>query len=121
MAKTAQEMVIEAKARIQEIMVEQFKTMLDENKDLMILDVREGEETQNGAIRGAQLLPRGFLELKIENLEPRRDRTIVVYCAGGMRSALAADTLTQMGYRNIYSLVGGFKAWLEGGNPAQRP
>ena len=120
MTKTAQEMVIEAKARIQEIMVDQFKTMLDENKDLLILDVREGEETQNGAIPGAQLLPRGFLELKIENLEPRRKRTIVVYWGGGMRSALAADTLKQMGYGNIYSLVGGFKAWLEGGNPAQR-
>ncbi len=121
MAKTAQEMVIQAKARIQEIMVDQFKTMLDESKDLMILDVREGEETQNGAIRGAQLLPRGFLELRIENLEPRRDRTIVVYCSGGVRSALAADTLTQMGYRNIYSLVGGFKAWVEDGNLPQRP
>ena len=121
MAKTAQEMVIEAKARIQEIMVDQFKTMLDEKKDLLILDVREGEETQNGVIPGARLLPRGFLELKIENLEPRRDRTILVYCSGGMRSALAADTLRNMGYENIYSLVGGFKAWVEVGNPAQRP
>ncbi len=121
MAKSDMDMVSEARGRIDEIGAGEMRRLLEERADVLVLDVREGDEVAAGTLPGAQWIPRGFLELKIEGLEPRREREIVVYCAGGVRSALAADTLRQMGYQKARSLAGGFKGWIGGGHPVRRP
>lgn len=77
----------------------------------MVVDVREPDEVAQGQIPGAHAIPRGFLELKIEDLENDRQREIILYCAGGNRSALAAESLQRMGYQRVQSLIGGFAAW----------
>src|SRR5690606_22937192 len=75
------------------------------------LDVREPDEYEQGALPGAVHIPRGHLESQIENRVPAKDTPLVVYCAGGTRSAFAADTLTQLGYTDVVSVVGGFNKW----------
>ncbi|MFN2568374.1 MAG: molybdopterin-synthase adenylyltransferase MoeB [Candidatus Dormibacteria bacterium] len=87
----------------------------DEPGRRTLIDVRETGEFQQGHIPGAHHLSRGFLELQIENRVPRRDTPITLYCAGGTRSLLAAQTLRQMGYRDVRSLAGGFQAWKQKG------
>ena len=109
--KTFQELVQEAKSRIREISQEELKQWLAENKDVVLLDVREPEDFKAGAIPGAVNLPRGILELEIDDVVPNQDKTVVAYCGGGSRSALAADTLQVMGYENVYSLQGGWRQW----------
>ncbi|MBX3465840.1 MAG: molybdopterin-synthase adenylyltransferase MoeB [Planctomycetes bacterium] len=87
----------------------------------VLLDVRELEEVKGGKIPGAVHIPRGFLELRVEDEVPDRDAEVVVYCAGGTRSLFAADTLRRMGYQRVASLQGGFRAWAEAGQPVERP
>jgi sulfur-carrier protein adenylyltransferase/sulfurtransferase len=86
-----------------------------------IVDVRELEEVKQGKVPGAIHIPRGFLELRIEDEVAERDRPLVVYCAGGVRSLFAADTLRKMGYADVRSLTGGFRAWSEAGQPVETP
>ncbi len=85
----------------------------------LLIDTREPAEWAAGHIPGAMPVPRGILESKIEQLAPDVDQPIVLYCASGGRSALAADSLQRMGYRNVRSLAGGFNAWREAGHPVQ--
>lgn len=80
-----------------------------------LIDVREPDETASGAIGGSLLIPRGMLELQIEASVPDLDRPVVVLCAGGTRSALAAKTLQDMGYASVVSVAGGFNAWKDAG------
>jgi molybdopterin/thiamine biosynthesis adenylyltransferase/rhodanese-related sulfurtransferase len=87
----------------------------------LILDVRERDEWQEGHVPGAQHLPRGFLELRIESVEPERARPIVVYCAGGVRSLFAAEALRKLGYQSVTSLEGGFGAWKDAGLDFSQP
>lgn len=82
-----------------------------------LLDVREDHEWQAGRIPEAQHLGRGILERDIEKLIPDLDAPIILYCGGGYRSALAAESLQQMGYRRVYSLAGGFRGWKDAGRP----
>ncbi len=84
---------------------------------LVVLDVREPDETAAGVVPGALVIPRGLLELRIEGAVPERGRPIVVMCAGGTRSALAAATLAELGYTDVASLAGGMTAWLAAGQP----
>ena len=77
----------------------------------VIVDVREKDETDAGMLPGAKPVPRGFLELRIEETVPDRGADVVLYCAGGTRSLLAARTLKDMGYTRVRSLAGGFSAW----------
>jgi rhodanese-related sulfurtransferase len=121
MAKSGMDLVNEARGRIQETSVEAVRKLVDGKADVVLLDVREADEVAGGLIPGARWVPRGFLELKMEALEPRREREVVVYCAGGVRSALAADTLRQMGYDKVRSMAGGFRTWIGAGHPVQRP
>ena len=86
----------------------------------LLIDTREPAEWAAGHIPGATLLPRGILEGKIEDLAPDVDQPIVVYCASGGRSALAAESLQRMGYRKVLSLAGGFNAWQEAGYRVER-
>jgi phage shock protein E len=81
----------------------------------LLIDVREADEFSKEHAVGAKHLSRGVLELKIEELEPNVDRPIVLYCGGGKRSALAAESLQRMGYENVSSLADGFKAWKAAG------
>lgn len=87
----------------------------------VVLDVREPDEYEQGALPGAIHIPRGFLELQVEGKIPDHDAHIVVYCAGGARSALAADALTQMGYTDVVSMGGGFNKWKDEGRTWRAP
>src|SRR5262245_33597269 len=107
MAETTADILARLRKEIREI----GPSELDPGSGVAILDVREGDEVADGHIAGAKTIPRGFLELKIENEIADRARPVVVYCAGGTRSLLAADTLRRLGYRDVASLRGGFKAW----------
>jgi sulfur-carrier protein adenylyltransferase/sulfurtransferase len=83
----------------------------------LVLDVREADEVEQGHIPGALWIPRGLLEQRIEGAVPDRTREVLVVCAGGTRSALAAATLADLGYQRVTSLAGGFSAWKAGGHP----
>ncbi len=82
-----------------------------------LLDVREAEEFAAGHLPGAQHLGKGVIERDIEGIEPDRHRTLVLYCGGGYRSALAADALQKMGYADVRSLAGGVRRWKADGRP----
>lgn len=113
MTKSGSDLVAEAKARVKEINAANA-IVERQNPDTVFLDVREPNEWNLGHVPGAIHIPRGQLEGKVEGIVGR-DRNIVVYCAGGSRSALAADTLQQLGYQQVASLAGGFRGWAENG------
>lgn len=104
-----------AKSEISEMSPQELKQRLDAGEDLAIIDVRERDEFVQGHLPGATFIPRGYLELQIEQNEPDRDKPLVIYCAGGVRSALAARNLNEMGYTNTISLIGGFNGWKNAG------
>lgn len=112
-AKTWQDFVTDAKSRIREVSQDELRRWIDERKDMVILDVREPNDHAHSRIENSTNIPRGVLELEVEDTIPDRNRTVVTYCGGGGRSALAADVLQQMGYRDVYSLQGGYKQWKE--------
>jgi molybdopterin/thiamine biosynthesis adenylyltransferase/rhodanese-related sulfurtransferase len=87
----------------------------------ILIDVREKDEWMEGFIPGARWIPRGFLELRIEEQVPEKSSEVVLYCAGGTRSALAARALGELGYSNVASMAGGFTAWKRAGLPFDRP
>ncbi|HYO30311.1 MAG TPA: molybdopterin-synthase adenylyltransferase MoeB [Thermomicrobiales bacterium] len=87
----------------------------------LLVDVREGDEVEQGMVPGAVHIPRGFLEFRIEDVTGDRERPIVVYCAGGSRSAFAAKSLADLGYRDVVSLAGGFTGWKSSGLPWSVP
>ena len=113
MHKTGADLIADAKTRIVEIAPDQAKKVLTAGGGTF-LDVREPQEYNLGHLPGAIHVPRGLLEVKVESLISR-DANVVVYCAGGGRSALAAETLHQMGYTNVSSLQGGFRDWAMSG------
>ncbi len=92
-----------------------------ENSDVVVVDVREKLEWNEGHIPGAIHVPRGFLELQIEEAVPDKDKTVLLYCAGGVRSLMAGRTLQQMGYQNAISMAGGFGQWKASGYPFIQP
>ncbi len=92
-----------------------------EHQDIVLVDVREKHEWNEGYIPGAIHVPRGFLELQIEEAVPDKSKTVVLYCAGGVRSLIAGVTLKQMGYENSISMSGGFGQWKGSGYPFAQP
>jgi rhodanese-related sulfurtransferase len=112
--KSGREMIADAKGRVREATVGDVLAMQARGTPAVYLDVREAEEWEAGHLPHAVLIPRGVLETHVEQSVPR-DATVVVYCARGNRSALAADTLQQMGYRDVVSMAGGIGAWIESG------
>jgi len=116
MPKTGTDLVNEAKQRITEIDAGAARAALDA-PDTVFVDVREPNEYNLGRDPGAIPLPRGTIETRGEGMLPR-DKKLVVYCGGGSRSALAADTLQQMGY-DVCSLRGGYRGWVEGDGPVE--
>ena len=112
--KTFQQLCDEAKTRIQETTTEEVAARLaDPNWNGILIDVREQDEFRAGHLPGARSIGRGILEYHIADEVPHTDREIVLYCRGGNRSALAADSLRQMGYANVHSMRGGFRTWSE--------
>ncbi|HYT34534.1 MAG TPA: molybdopterin-synthase adenylyltransferase MoeB [Ktedonobacteraceae bacterium] len=92
-----------------------------ERQDIVLVDVREKLEWNDGHIPGALHVPRGYLELEIEEAVPDKTKTVVLYCAGGVRSLMAGATLQQMGYKQVISMAGGFGAWKGNGLPFVQP
>ncbi len=85
-----------------------------------LLDVREDHEWAESRARGADHLGRGIIERDIETVVPDKDSELILYCGGGYRAALAADSLQKMGYTNVASMAGGWRAWLEAGAPIDK-
>lgn len=104
-----------AKSQITEISAQELKRRMAAGEALTVVDVRERDEFVQGHIPDAVFIPRGYLELQIEQHQPEREKPVVVYCAGGVRSALAARNLQEMGYTNTISLIGGFNGWKNAG------
>ena len=108
-------LVEDAKSRIRETTVDEVKKRLDGGESLTIIDVREESEWDQGHVPGAIHLGKGIIERDIERMFPDPDAELILYCGGGFRSALAADNLTRMGYRNAISMDGGMRGWREAG------
>ncbi len=116
MAKSFQDIMAEARKEIPEASPQQVSELLKNNgKSPVLLDVRESDEWRQGHLEGAIPLPRGFLEIKVETAIPDKNTPIIAYCAGGVRSLLAAKVMREMGYQNVTSMAGGYGAWKNGG------
>jgi rhodanese-related sulfurtransferase len=116
--KSAADLIREAKARIKEITPGDLRGLMQRGENVAIVDVREDREWNLGHLPRAVHMSRGTLEGKMETAVPR-DGKVVLYCASGNRSALAADMLQQMGYSDVASLSGGFKEWVESGGTVE--
>ena len=113
-------LVEDAKTRVKEIQIEQYEAMVAAREPHVLVDVREDEEWSAGHAAGARLLGKGIIERDIEAAIAEKDRTLVLYCGGGYRSALAADALQKMGYSNVLSLDGGWRAIVASGLPLDK-
>jgi rhodanese-related sulfurtransferase len=107
--------VNDAKTRIREVTVAKTRERLAANSDARLIDVREDNEWDAAHAAGAIHLGKGIIERDIEVTAPDKSSELILYCGGGYRSALAADMLRQMGYTNVWSMAGGWKAWKESG------
>ena len=112
-------LVNDAKTRVREINVEEARRRLSENPDARLIDVREDNEWEAGHAVGAEHMGRGIIERDIETKHPDKSAELILYCGGGYRSALACDNLQRMGYTNIFSMDGGWKAWKDAGAPTE--
>jgi sulfur-carrier protein adenylyltransferase/sulfurtransferase len=116
MAKTSKNILDEARAQIKSIDIDEARRML-EKPGTVLVDVREGDEWRQGHIPQAVGIPRGFLELRVEEKVPDHKTPVILQCASGTRSLLAARSLRELGYENVYNLTGGFNAWKDRGLP----
>jgi rhodanese-related sulfurtransferase len=110
-------LVRDTKSRIKEEDYRETKKRLDAGEKIVLVDTREDSEWARGHIPGAIHLGKGVIERDIEKTVPDKETTVVLYCGGGFRSALAADNLQKMGYRNVISMDGGWRGWNEAGFP----
>jgi rhodanese-related sulfurtransferase len=113
-------LVDDAKARVREVTVEETRSRLAANPAAVLVDVREDGEWNAGHAAGARHLGKGIIERDIEAQVPDRNAEIILYCGGGFRSALAGDSLQRMGYNNVASMAGGWRAWNEAGAPVEK-
>ena len=102
--------VEQSRTFIQECDINQFSAMLNDGEGLVVIDVREQHEYDAGSFEGALHLSKGVIERDIEKHPISDDTRIILYCGGGFRSAIAAESLTRMGYSNVYSLWGGWRS-----------
>jgi sulfur-carrier protein adenylyltransferase/sulfurtransferase len=116
--KTKSELLKDARSQVPELSAGELAKLPQKP---VLIDVREKDETDAGVLPGARLVPRGFLELRIEEAVPDHGADVVLYCAGGTRSLLAARSLREMGYSRVRSLAGGFGAWKAAGLPVDVP
>jgi len=113
-------LVDDAKQRIRQTTVPELKRRLDAKEQFHLLDVREDHEWAAGRIPGAIHLSRGIIERDIEEEFPNREAEILLYCGGGYRSALVADNLQKMGYKNVVSVDGGIRGWIAALFPVEK-
>jgi rhodanese-related sulfurtransferase len=113
-------LVNDAKTRVKEWSVQETKKRLDAGEKFTLVDVREDSEWAAGHASGAIHLSRGVIERDVEKRIPDPTATIVLYCGGGFRSALVADSLQKMGYKNVISMDGGWKGWVDAGYPTTK-
>jgi rhodanese-related sulfurtransferase len=111
------QIVDDARKRVRETTVDEVKARLDHGEKFLLVDVREESEWGKDHLPGALHLGKGILERDVEERVPDLDAPLVLYCGGGYRSALAADNLQKMGYRNVQSMDGGIREWREKGYP----
>jgi rhodanese-related sulfurtransferase len=112
-------LVNDAKSRIREIHLGEYQQMRESGTEHVLIDTREDNEWNMGHAAGAVHLGKGIIERDIETRLPDKSATLVLYCGGGYRSALAADALRKMGYENAISLAGGWRAWQQAGLPVE--
>lgn len=112
--------VNDAKKRIKEADYRDIKKRLDAGEKMILVDTREDNEWARGHIPGAIHLGKGVIERDIEKTIPDKHAPLVLYCGGGFRSALAADNLQKMGYKNVVSMNGGWRGWFESGFPVAK-
>lgn len=121
MAKTYIDLFSELRDTVKTISLDDLKTRLDAGNKPVLVDVREKDEVRGGFIPGAVHIPRGFLEMQVEGKLPDKNAEIVVYCAGGTRSAFAAKSMQELGYTNVLSANPGFVRWKDIGYPMELP
>ncbi|WP_437961007.1 molybdopterin-synthase adenylyltransferase MoeB [Sorangium sp. So ce119] len=121
MPTTYSDLISDVRKSIRELSLSELKRRLDDKVPVVLLDVREKEEYRAGYIPGAISIPRGFLEMQVEQKLPDKSAHIVAYCAGGTRSALAAKTLQELGYTNVESANPGFVRWKDLNYPVELP
>lgn len=112
--------VSDAKTRVKEADFRDIKKRMDAGEKMILIDTREDSEWAKGRIPGAIHLGKGVIERDIETAVPDKDARLVLYCGGGFRSALAADNLQKMGYKNVISMDGGWRGWTEAGFPTAK-
>ncbi len=117
LTNTFQQLCDAAKSRIKEISTDEVEANIQANAPFVLIDVREQDEFRAGHLPGARGIGRGILEYHIADEVPDMDQAIILYCRGGNRSALAADSLQQMGYTNVQSMTGGYRKWNEEARP----
>ena len=113
-------LVDDAKTRVRETTIPELRRRLEAKEGLHLVDVREDHEWAAGHIPGAVHLSKGIIERDIEEKFPDREAEILLYCGGGFRSALVADNLQKMGYRNVVSVDGGWRGWVGAGLPVEK-
>jgi rhodanese-related sulfurtransferase len=116
-----QALVSAAKAKIRETTIEEVSARLKNGERLLLVDVREDDEWRAGHIPGSIHLGKGVIERDIEEEIPNHSAEIILYCGGGFRSAIAAESLQKMGYTNVLSMDGGIRGWKEAGLSVQVP
>jgi len=112
-------LVDDAKSRVKQVDIEQYQKM--SGSDHVLIDTREDHEWADAHAKGAIHLSKGIIERDIESKVPDKSTTLILYCGGGFRSALVADALQKMGYKNAISLDGGWRAWNQAGLPVEKP
>jgi len=112
--------VNDAKSRVKEADFRDIKKRLDAGEKMILVDTREDSEWARGHIPSAVHLGKGVIERDIEKTIPDKNASLVLYCGGGFRSALAADNLQKMGYKNVISMDGGWRGWTEAGFPVAK-
>ena len=112
-------LVNDAKTRVKEVTVAETRDRLKQNSDAKLIDVREDKEWDAAHAAGAIHLGKGIIERDIETTVPDKSTELILYCGGGYRSALAGDVLQTMGYTNVFSMAGGWKAWRESDAPIE--
>ena len=112
-------LVNDAKSRIREVSVEDARARIAADPHALLIDVREDNEWLTEHAKGAEHLGKGIIERDIETAVPEKSTELILYCGGGYRSALASDALQKMGYTNVWSMAGGWKAWKESGAPVE--
>lgn len=114
-----QELLKKVKSEVREISPKEADTLRKRDQNLVLIDVREPDEWKSGVVPGAKTIARGFLELEVEEEVPDKNSEVICYCAGGVRSALAAKSLEQLGYKKVSSMSGGFNGWKNAGLPIE--